>query len=143
VAADLPQASQWLLRAASSADPERARWLEQAWVAGGGAMLPEPQERRVSEALSLLQALAWCHQGQVELLARQVAQDPGRSLAERMAAAREQGLAAWGAWLTDLPEAERWEALAPLRLAAAEALLPRQAAWPRAATEAAAGVPVP
>lgn len=142
-ASPMAQAPEWLLRAAETAGQPRAGLLERAWVAGAGAMLPEPLERQVAEGLLLVQALAWCHQGQVERLARQAVEDPGRALAQRMAAARGQELAPWGTWLTQLPETERWEALAPLRLAAAEALLPSQAAWPRAAVEPAPAVPVP
>ncbi|NBX26273.1 MAG: hypothetical protein EBQ99_09560 [Planctomycetes bacterium] len=138
-----PQAATFLVQAAAVTGEARALAIERAWVAGAGAMLPEPRERDVEGGLSVMQALAWCQQGQSERLLRQDPADLGRSLAQRLAAERGQELKAWISALRQQSEAERWEALAPLRTAAMSRLWPRPGAWVDSATQMPPGVPVP
>jgi hypothetical protein len=142
--AESPPSVAELLKEASGASGEvRARLLERAWVAGAGAMIPQPREGDVDAGSSLLQALAWCQQGQSEALLRLDPRDLGRLRAEQLAAERNEDLRSWIAGLQRQSHAERWVSLAPLRTAAMAQLWPRTGAWLDLAARMPSGAPVP
>jgi hypothetical protein len=139
----LPSVDGLLMEASGANGEVRARLLARAWVAGAGAMIPQPRERDVDAGSSLLQALAWCQQGQPEAMLRLDPRDPGRLRAEQLAADRNEDLSSWIAGLQRQSHAERWVSLTPLRTAAMAQLWPRPGAWVDLTARMPPGVPVP
>ena len=136
-----PEAGVLLSRAVGATGEVRRRLLEGAFVAGGGAMLPDPRDEDPEAGVSMLQTLAWCHRGQIDRVLKAKQDEPGRALVERLAGLRGDDLKAWLLWLQNLSEGDRWKALSPVRTAAMRHLRSDLGAWGDAQPQAA--VPVP